>query len=101
MPMTINFNAESNNNINELALNFVAKNDNIHIIGVDRGERNLIYISVIDSKGNIIKQKSYNVVNDYDYKSKLKEREYDRGDARKIGKELIILRSLRKAIYRR
>lgn len=44
----------------------------MNVIGIDRGERNLIYISVIDNKGNIIEQKSFNLVNNYDYKNKLK-----------------------------
>lgn len=31
-----------------LALKNIAENNDMHIIGIDRGERNLIYVSVID-----------------------------------------------------
>ena len=40
---------------------FLYKNRNeITIMGIDRGERNLIYLTIIDLKGNIILQKSMN-----------------------------------------
>ena len=34
--------------------------ESINIMGIDRGERNLIYITIIDQKGNILLQKSMN-----------------------------------------
>ena len=37
------------------------KDDN-YVIGIDRGERNLIYISVIDSNGKIVEQISLNEI---------------------------------------
>lgn len=33
----------------------------IHVIGIDRGERNLLYMTMLDEEGNIVEQKSYNV----------------------------------------
>lgn len=32
----------------------------IHVIGIDRGERNLLYMTMLDEEGNIVEQKSYN-----------------------------------------
>ena len=60
----------------------------MHIIGIDRGERNLVYVSVIDLKGRIVEQKSYNIVNNYDYQKKLVEQENIRDKARKSWKEV-------------
>ena len=37
-----------------------------HIIGIDRGERHLLYLSMIDLQGNIVKQFTLNeIVNEY------------------------------------
>lgn len=52
-------------------LEYISKQDDMHIIGIDRGERNLVYVSVIDMKGRIVEQKSYNVVNSYSYQKNL------------------------------
>ena len=60
----------------------------MHVIGIDRGERNLIYVSVIDTCGNIVEQKSFNIVNGYDYQIKLKQQEGARQIARKEWKEI-------------
>lgn len=32
----------------------------IHVIGIDRGERNLLYMTMLDEDGKIVEQKSYN-----------------------------------------
>lgn len=95
LPITINFKNKSNNNINDLVLKYIADNNDIHIIGIDRGERNLIYVSLIDLKGNIIEQKSFNIVNKFDYKKKLKEKEHSRNDARKNWKEIGRIKELK------
>jgi len=60
----------------------------MHVIGIDRGERNLIYLSVINSKGEIVKQKSFNIVGNYNYQAKLVEKEHARDNARKSWKEI-------------
>ena len=69
-------------------IEYIAKHNNMNVIGIDRGERNLIYISVINNKGNIIEQKSFNLVNSYDYKNKLKNMEKTRDNARKNWQEI-------------
>lgn len=95
LPITINFKATENKNVNDMVLEYIAKSDDIHIIGIDRGERNLIYVSVIDMHGHIVMQKSYNVVNEYDYKTKLKECEQGRDAARKNWKEIGKIKELK------
>ena len=61
----------------------VSSEEDVRIIGIDRGERNLVYITMIDGHGNILKQKSMNVVNGVDYHHKLDERQRGRQDARR------------------
>lgn len=60
-------------------------NDN-YVIGIDRGERNLIYIVVINSKGEIVKQLSGNIIDDgkfvVDYHKLLDTREKARKESR-------------------
>ncbi len=74
---------------------YIAKKEDIHIIGIDRGERNLLYISVIDVHGNIREQRSFNIVNGYDYQQKLKDREKSRDAARKNWEEIEKIKELK------
>ena len=63
-PITINFNSLDIKNINQYINNNIG--DFEHVIGIDRGERNLIYIVVTDLNGKLIKQISLNaIVNNY------------------------------------
>lgn len=87
IPVTMNFSAYGRENINNQVLKTIHDYDGeMHIIGIDRGERNLIYISVIDMAGNIVEQYSLNeIVNEYgktDYRELLNRREKDREAAR-------------------
>ena len=55
----------------------------MNIIGIDRGERHLIYLTLINQRGEILKQKTFNAVGNYNYQSKLEQREKERDEARK------------------
>ena len=44
-----------------------------HVIGIDRGERNLITVSLLDMSGNVIEAKSLNVIRDIDYQKLIDE----------------------------
>ena len=83
VPITFNANAEGNEYINENVLNYLKDNPDVNIIGIDRGERHLIYLTLINQRGEIIKQKTFNVVNSYNYQAKLEQREKERDEARK------------------
>lgn len=66
LPIVLNF-AEHNEKINQRVLNkFIFNenkfNDNINIIGIDRGENHLAYYSVIDQTGKIIESESLNKI---------------------------------------
>ena len=83
VPLTFNANADGNEYINEQVLNYLKDNPDVNIIGIDRGERHLIYLTLINQHGEILKQKTFNVVNNYNYHSKLEQREKERDEARK------------------
>ena len=88
IPITINFKAKGTTKINEAVRKAIRENPNQHVIGIDRGERNLIYISVINGCGEIVEQLSLNEIigdNGYkvDYHDLLNRREIERDAARK------------------
>lgn len=91
VPITLNFKNQGLVNINELVNSKIQKTNEIYSIGIDRGERNLIYICVVNPKGEIIHQQSLNViVNEYndtefatDYHKLLEKKEGKREAARK------------------
>lgn len=71
IPVTINYRKEKNDMINDIALKKISETDDLHIIGIDRGERNLLYVTEIDLAGNIMEQYSLNTVNGCNYQAKL------------------------------
>ena len=91
IPITLNFKSTGSDNINNKVNDVIRNNDIEHIIGIDRGERHLLYLSLIDLKGNIVKQMTLNdIVNEYNgntyktnYKDLLVQREGDRTEARR------------------
>lgn len=93
LPITLNY-RESDitpSMLNAAVCDSIAKSKNQNIIGIDRGERNLIYVSVIESSGKIVEQYSLNeIVNEYknvqyrtDYRKLLDRREKERLEARR------------------
>lgn len=78
--------SEMNRKVNE----YIQQSDDLHIIGIDRGERHLLYLTVINLKGEIIEQYTLNeIVNvnkdtEYrtDYHALLTKREDERMKAR-------------------
>ena len=83
VPIVFNANADGNEYINERVLNYLKNNPDVNIIGIDRGERHLIYLTLINQRGEILKQKTFNMVGNYNYHAKLVQREKERDDARK------------------
>lgn len=88
LSITLNFKAAGNNYINTDVRAAIKNTENNYVIGIDRGERNLLYICVVDEKGNIVEQKSLNEIisdNNYkvDYHRLLDDKETYRDKARK------------------
>lgn len=91
VPITMNFKSVGRDNINNLTNDYIYTHDDLHVIGIDRGERHLLYLTVIDMKGNIKEQYSLNEIvnhhngNEYhtDYHALLSKREEEKMTARK------------------
>lgn len=94
-PITLNFRSSNGEyGYNEKVNRYVAGNTDIHIIGIDRGERHLLYYTVIDLDGNIKEQGSLNTIvsqyrtgsrtetNQVNYHDLLDKKEQERKDAR-------------------
>ncbi|MCQ2560996.1 MAG: type V CRISPR-associated protein Cas12a/Cpf1, partial [Clostridia bacterium] len=60
VPITMNFKASEGTRINDAVCDYVANNPDVNIIGIDRGERHLLYISMVDRDGNVVKDKDGN-----------------------------------------
>ena len=103
LSMTINHDVKKDN-INNM-VNETIRNGGIeHIIGIDRGERNLLYVSVIDLHGKIIEQRSLNVItyeqngdkHETDYHHLLSDREKKRQEERKSWNSIEKIKDLKK-----
>lgn len=72
-PITINFKSKSANEseINTKISNALHQSDNLHFIGIDRGEKHLVYSCTIDKEGKIIKCDHHDNINGTDYVQKL------------------------------
>lgn len=83
VPFTINYLSQGKPQINDKVLEYLKDNPDVNIIGLDRGERHLIYLTLINQKGEILKQKTFNIIDKMNYQAKLTQREKERDDARK------------------
>ena len=103
VPITMNFKSVGGSNINQLVKRHIRSATDLHIIGIDRGERYLLYLTVIDSRGNIKEQFSLNeIVNEYngntyrtDYHELLDTREGERTEARRNWQTIQNIRELK------
>lgn len=103
VPITINFKSTGSKLLNDKVRDFIKRGGIEHIIGIDRGERHLLYLSMIDLQGNIVKQFTLNeIVNEYngqkystDYHKLLNDKEQDRDAARKNWKKIENIKELK------
>lgn len=103
VPITINFKATGQTNINPIVQDVIKQGGFSHIIGIDRGERHLLYLSLIDLKGNIVKQMTLNeIINEYkgqtyktNYHDLLAKREGDRTEARRSWETIETIKELK------
>ena len=85
-----NFQESGKTDVNKMVQEHIRNSDDLHFIGIDRGERHLLYVSVIDSHGRIKEQFSLNeIVNEYkdntyatNYRRLLDERDKKRREER-------------------
>ncbi len=103
VPITMNFKSVGQENINLRVNEFLQSHEDVHVIGIDRGERHLLYLVVIDKFGNIKEQFSLNeIVNEYagnkystNYHDLLQKREEERKEARQSWKSIENIKELK------
>jgi len=98
VPITMNFKATGNDYINADVLTYLQNNPEVNIIGLDRGERHLIYLSLMNQKGEVLKDEKglpiqftlNDIVNEHNgntyktnYQNLLDTKEKERDKARK------------------
>lgn len=76
VPITMNFQAEGEHYFNRKVRSLIHDCDDMHIIGIDRGERNLLYVSVIDMRGKIKEQFSLNDIISMDKDKEMHHKDY-------------------------
>ncbi|MCM1186679.1 MAG: type V CRISPR-associated protein Cas12a/Cpf1 [Lachnoclostridium sp.] len=91
VPITMNYTALGNStsrDFNKVVNCALKTSENVHVIGIDRGERNLLYLTVVDPQGNIVEQFSLNSIESrigvmVDYHDLLDTKEMQRDEARR------------------
>mgnify|MGYP002656797811 CR=1 FL=1 len=102
LSMNFNYSQPNKFDVNSEIREIIRNGGIEHIIGIDRGERNLLYLSLIDLKGNIVIQKSLNILKDdhnakgTDYKGLLTEREGENKEARRNWKKIANIKDLKR-----
>lgn len=76
VPITMNYKARGENYLNRKVLQKLRETDEYCVIGIDRGERNLLYLSVINQNGEIVKQMSLNEIITYDKENHMHTKDY-------------------------
>lgn len=96
-PITLNFKKSDPYYFNDKINQHLAQQKPKHVIGIDRGEKHLLYVTLLDEDGKIIEQRSLNKIDEgyaqnnnknkeeylTDYHAKLDRAEKDRDKARK------------------
>ena len=97
VPITLNFKSRGSNNINPIVNEYIRNTEDIHIIGIDRGERHLLYLTLIDSHGNIVEgqQFSLNQIGNTNYHTLLEKREDERTKARQSWQSIENIKELK------
>lgn len=104
VPVAFNAFAGETYRFNDCVNAAVAANNNVNVIGLDRGERHLIYLTLINQKGEILLQKSFNTITgasydghirEVDYQKKLTAMEKGRDAARKSWSEIGQIKDLK------
>lgn len=69
--------------VNRRVQEIIRENPGMYVLGINRGERNLISIAVTAPDGTIVEQRNLNVFDNFDYRRKLAEREKERTEDRR------------------
>ena len=84
--LCIGINSECNDNfpyaLNMKVRDIIKESGRTNVIGVNRGENNLVYVTVIDKNGKILESRSLNVIDGCDYNALLTDRMNKRAEQR-------------------
>lgn len=100
LPITLNYKAIGNGFIIEDVRVALKQSDSNYVIGIDRGERNLVYACVVNANGKLVEQIPLNEIkadNGYetDYHKLLDKREKEMDSARKSWKTIGSIKELK------
>lgn len=103
IPITLNRVSSESKYFNQKINEFLVENPDINIIGIDRGEKHLIYYAGINQKGEFLKDEkgglvlgSLNTINGVNYAQKLEERAKGREKAKQDWQEIENIKDLKK-----
>lgn len=74
---------EGEYNVNSGVREIIKANPGMYVLGINRGERNLVSIAVTAPDGRIVEQRHLNVFDNFDYREKLASVEKERLEARR------------------
>lgn len=95
LPVTVNFKAMANVNVNQVALEHIDGNADVRVLAVSRGEQNLVYMTLVDRTGRIVFQRSLNSIGGVDYRERIAQRERERDSARRNWKAINRIKQLK------
>lgn len=95
VPIAFNYKSTGMNFLNSEVCEFLQNNPDVNVIGVDRGERCLLYATVINQHGEILKQINLNIIDGYDYHAKLQQRSEKRQDQRRSWRSIDEIKNLK------
>lgn len=100
VPITLNYQEININKVNlsyfnSKVIKTLQQYPDVNILGLDRGERNLISYTLINQEGKILKQGSFNEINKMNYQEKLAQREKERTNERQSWKHIENIKELK------
>lgn len=100
VPITMNFNSKNVNRFNNEVNTIIKSEKDLHYIGIDRGERHLLYITLVNSKGELVLQKSLNTIDTgykepKNYHSLLDKKEKERLNSRQTWKNINTIKEIK------
>lgn len=95
VPITINYQADGIRMFNARVIKTLQQYPDVNILGLDRGERNLISYTLINQEGKILKQGSFNEINKMNYQEQLAQREKERTNERQSWKHIENIKELK------
>ncbi|MDD5504298.1 MAG: type V CRISPR-associated protein Cas12a/Cpf1 [Candidatus Omnitrophica bacterium] len=94
LSILLNFDSKQSN-VTEMINQEYVKDGDIRILGIDRGEKHLVYYSLIDSNGKILDQNHFDLINKNNYLKAINESANKRKESRQNWQEIRNIKSLK------